>query len=83
MKTAYFINTFKSINWGAQAMSSSIHYMIHQTYPDAEFVPLTLPDLPYKKIKIFRKYYEYKLVQSIKSIRINIFLQQLKLMILK
>lgn len=65
MKIAYFINTFKSINWGGQATSSGIEYMLNHAYPEAQFVPLDLPVLPFKKIKIFRKYYEYKLVQSI------------------
>lgn len=65
MRIAYFINTFKSINWGGQATSSGIKYMIEKNYPNAEFVPLTLPDLPFKKIKILRKYYEKKLLQAI------------------
>ncbi|GIU00852.1 hypothetical protein TSL6_13580 [Sulfurovum sp. TSL6] len=65
MKIAYFINTFKSINWGGQATSSGIEYMLNHTYPEAQFVPLDLPVLPFKKIKILRKYYEYKLVKSI------------------
>ena len=29
MKIAYFINTFKSINWGGQATSSGIEYMLN------------------------------------------------------
>ncbi len=65
MKIAYFINTFKSINWGGQATSSGIEYMIHQSYPDAEFIPIDLPDLPFKKIKILRKFYEDRLVKAI------------------
>jgi polysaccharide pyruvyl transferase WcaK-like protein len=65
MRIAYFINTFRSINWGGQATSSGIQYMIDQAYPEAEFVPLILPNLPFKKIKILRKYYEYSLVKSI------------------
>lgn len=65
MKIAYFINTFKSINWGGQATSSGIEYMLNHAYPEAQFVPLDLPVLPFKKIKTFRKYYEHKLVKSI------------------
>jgi len=65
MRIAYFINTFKSINWGGQATSSGIRYMINETYPEAEFVPFTLPELPFKKIKILRKYYEVNLLRSI------------------
>ena len=55
MRIAYFINTFKSINWGGQATSSGIKYMINETYPEAEFVPFTLPELPFKKIKMADK----------------------------
>jgi len=65
MEIAYFINTFKSINWGGQATSSGIQYMLSNVYPKAKFVPLDLPDLPFKKIKLFRMYYEYRLVRSI------------------
>lgn len=65
MKIAYFINTFKSINWGGQATSSGIKYMLTHIYPEAKFVPLNLPVLPFKKIKILRKYYENRLIQSI------------------
>ncbi len=65
MKIAYFINTFKSINWGGQATSTAIEYMLSRQYPEAEFVPLDMPRLPFKKIKILRKYYEYKLTRAI------------------
>ena len=65
MKIAYFINTFKSINWGGQATSSGIKYMLKESYPKADFIPLTLPGLPFKKMKILRKYFEFRLVQSI------------------
>lgn len=65
MRIAYFINTFKSINWGGQATSSGIKYMLAESYPNADFIPLTLPGLPFKKMKILRKYFEFKLVQAI------------------
>ena len=71
MRIAYFINTFKSINWGGQATSSGIKYMIEQNYPDAEFVPLTLPDLPFKKFKILRKFYESRLIRAIQNDDLN------------
>ena len=67
MRIAYFINTFKSINWGGQATSSGIKYMLEKNYPDSDFVPLTLPDLPFKKFKILRKYYENRLVKAIEN----------------
>jgi len=65
MRIAYFINTFNSINWGGQATSSGIHYMLEKEYPHAEFVPLKLPDLPFKKIKVLRKFYEKRLINAI------------------
>lgn len=65
MKIAYFINTFKSINWGGQATSNGIKYILNIEYPDAEFVPVDLPDLPFKKIRILRTYYEFKLKNAI------------------
>ncbi len=65
MKIAYFINTFKSINWGGQATSTAIEYMLSKQYPEAEFMPLDMPRLPFKKIKIFRTYYEKKLILAI------------------
>ena len=65
MKIAYFINTFNSINWGGQATSNAIQYMLSKQYPEAEFVPLDMPQLPFKKMKIFRKYYEQELIRAI------------------
>ena len=71
MKIAYFINTFNSINWGGQATSNAIEYMLSKQYPEAEFVPLDMPQLPFKKMKIFRKYYEKELIRAIMEDRIE------------
>ena len=65
MKIAYFINTFNSINWGGQATSNAIKYMLSQAYPKAEFVPMNMPVLPFKKMKVLRAVYEKKLVEAI------------------
>ena len=54
MRIAYFINTFKSINWGGQATSNGIKYMLSKEYPNAEFCPLDLPALPFTKLKVLR-----------------------------
>jgi len=65
MRIAYFINTFNSINWGGQATSNAIKYMLGREYPNAEFVALNMPELPFKKIKFFRQYYNQKLIEAI------------------
>jgi len=65
MKIAYFINTFKSSNWGGQATSTGIKYLLSKEYPDADFIPLDLPDLPFKKIKILRVYYDNALLNAL------------------
>jgi hypothetical protein len=65
MKIAYFVNSFNAINWGGQATSNGIKYMLNIEYPNAEFVPLNLPKFPFNKIKILRKYYEWKLKNAI------------------
>lgn len=65
MRVAYFINTFKSTNWGGQATSTGIQYLLNIQYPDAEFIPLDLPDLPFKKLKLLRGYYEKSLLKAI------------------
>ncbi|NNH02257.1 polysaccharide pyruvyl transferase family protein [Acinetobacter sp. ANC 5414] len=65
MKIAYFINTFKSTNWGGQATSTGIRHLLKFEYPHAEFVPLDLPDLPFKKLKLLRSYYEKKLLKAL------------------
>ncbi|MCF6172672.1 MAG: polysaccharide pyruvyl transferase family protein [Campylobacteraceae bacterium] len=65
MKIAYFINTFKSTNWGGQATSNGIKYLLSEEYPDADFVPIDLPDLPFKKIKILRIYHDISLLNSL------------------
>ena len=65
MKIAYFINTFKSSNWGGQATSSGIKHLLAKEYPDAKFTPLDLPDLPFRKIKILRYYYDKVLLNAL------------------
>jgi hypothetical protein len=65
MRIAYFVNSFNSINWGGQATSNGIKKLVKETYPDAEFVPLSLPSFPMSKIKIVRKYWERKLGHAI------------------
>ncbi len=65
LRVAYFINTFKSTNWGGQATSTGIQYLLASEYPNSEFVPLDLPDLPFKKLKLLRFYYEKKLLQAL------------------
>jgi len=65
MRIAYFVNSFNSINWGGQATSNGIKTLVKNSYPDAEFVPLTLPPFPMNKIKIVRKYWENRLSQAI------------------
>ena len=59
------MNTFTSSNWGGQATSNGIKHLIYHAYPGAKFIPIDLPDLPFKKVKILRKYYENKLVKAI------------------
>ncbi|QGM26852.1 hypothetical protein GJD93_03710 [Acinetobacter towneri] len=65
LRIAYFINTLKSTNWGGQATSTGIQHLIAREYPEAEFVPIDLPDLPFKKLKLLRAYYEKKLLQAL------------------
>jgi glycosyltransferase involved in cell wall biosynthesis/polysaccharide pyruvyl transferase WcaK-like protein len=65
MRIAYFINTFNSINWGGQATSNAIKYMLGRAYPNAEFVAMNMPELPFKKMKLFRQYYDQKLIAAI------------------
>jgi len=65
MKIGYFINTFNSTNWGGQATSSGIKYLLSKSYKDAKFYPIDLPELKFKKIKILRKYFELKLTKAI------------------
>ena len=65
MKIAYFINTFKSTNWGGQATSNGIKYLLSKEYPNAKFTPLDLPDLPFKKMKILRYYYDKTLLNAL------------------
>jgi hypothetical protein len=80
MKIAYFINTFKSINWGGQATSNGIKYMLSIEYPNAEFVPIDLPDLPFAKVRILRNYYEWKLRNAILKDDKHIVIKMLKKM---
>lgn len=65
MKIAYFVNSFKSINWGGQATSSGIKKLVENTYADAEFIPLSLPPFPLNKVRVFRRFWEKKLAEAI------------------
>ena len=65
MKIAYFLNTFKSSNWGGQATSNGVKYLLSKEYPNAEFCPLDLPELRFKKIKLLRKWHEKKLTKAL------------------
>lgn len=65
MRIAYFINTLNSINWGGQATSSGIKLLAEKNYPDAEFIPLNVPGLPYKHTPFLRTVYDQKLAQAI------------------
>jgi hypothetical protein len=65
VRIAYFINTFNGINWGGQATSNGIQYLLSKEYPGATFVPLDLPELNYSKVKILRWYKNYRLIHSV------------------
>lgn len=65
MKVAYFVNSFKSINWGGQATSAGIKRLVEENYPHAIFVPLDLPPFPLNKIRVFRTFWEKKLANAI------------------
>ncbi|MBD3843673.1 MAG: hypothetical protein IE909_17700, partial [Campylobacterales bacterium] len=58
-------------------------YMLNKEYPDAKFVPLNLPKLPFNKIKILRKYYEWKLQNAILKNDKNKIIKMLKKMNIK
>lgn len=58
MKIAYFVNSFKSINWGGQATSSGIKKLVEENYPNSTFTPLDLPPFPLNKIRVFRTFWE-------------------------
>lgn len=78
MKIAYFVNSFESINWGGQATSNGIKHLIKTHYPKANFHPLSLPNLPFKKFKIFRNISDYLLLYAIRSDNEKLFYKILK-----
>jgi polysaccharide pyruvyl transferase WcaK-like protein len=60
-------STEGTINWGSQATSDGLRYMLAKSYPEAAFLQVRLPQLPFKKIKLLRRYYETKLVKAVLS----------------
>ena len=66
IKVAYFVNSFNVINWGGQATSNGIKYQVNKFYADAIFKPIILPVPGYifRKIKIFRKFFEIRLYNA-------------------
>jgi N-acetylglucosaminyldiphosphoundecaprenol N-acetyl-beta-D-mannosaminyltransferase len=67
LKIAYFVNSFGAINWGGQATSNGIQHLIEKFYPNAEFIPLDLPFLPFRKIKIARSLLDKMLYGALMS----------------
>lgn len=65
VKIAYFVNSFNAINWGGQATSNGIKYLIETTYKNAIFVPFTLPTAPFKKIKLIGKLLDVKIYNAL------------------
>lgn len=65
MKIAYFVNSFGAINWGGQATSNGIKYLVEKNYKNADFIPLDMPSLPFKKLKILRFFLVKNLYKSI------------------
>lgn len=61
------LSTDKTINWGSQATSEGIRYLLKKQYPNAELIQITLPVLPFKKLKLLRRYNENALVKAILS----------------
>ncbi|MCX6866770.1 MAG: polysaccharide pyruvyl transferase family protein [Verrucomicrobia bacterium] len=80
MRIAYFLNTAHSINWGGQATSSGLQLLVEKNYPQAEFVPLDVPKLPYKHLPCLHYYWNRKLALAILDddfIKIEAYLQRL------
>ncbi len=65
MKIAYFINTFPSTNWGGQATSNGIKYLLSKEYPNATFVPLNLSYFTFRKIKLLRLFHDISLLNAL------------------
>jgi polysaccharide pyruvyl transferase WcaK-like protein len=65
MKIGYFVNSINSVNWGGQATSHGIKYLVETTRGDDDFIPIDLPNFPFNKIRVYRKWYEYKLSKAI------------------
>lgn len=65
MRIAYFVNSFNAINWGGQATSTGLKNLVEKNYPEAEFVPLDLPVLPYKNFPFLRRFLNGKLAHAI------------------
>jgi len=61
------LSTDETTNWGSQATSDGIRYMLKKQYPNAEFIQISLPKLPFKKIKFLRQYNENALIRAILS----------------
>jgi len=65
MKIACFLNTSGSINWGCQATFEGVRHLLMQAYPEAEFVPLDLPPLSFRRLRPARRWLERRLGTAI------------------
>lgn len=55
MRIIYYVDTRNSENWGGQATSYGMMHLVNTSYPDADFIPTKLGELPLKNATFLRK----------------------------
>ncbi len=64
-KIALLNDTSSSSNWGCKATTWGLRKFISEKKTKSEIDSITLPPLPFAKLKIFRTYYENKLIDAV------------------
>lgn len=66
MRIIYFVDSSDSVNWGGQATSAGMRYLIEQAYPHAGFTPKKFGKLPLQSLPFFRKITDLMIYACIK-----------------
>ncbi|UTW10583.1 polysaccharide pyruvyl transferase family protein [Marinobacterium rhizophilum] len=77
MKILFLNDTSRSRNWGCQATTSCLRYLVERKWPGAQLDSVHLPKLPYRHIPQLRRWVESRFLAAGKTRDLDRFLQQM------
>ncbi len=77
MKILFLNDTSRSRNWGCQATTSCLRYLVERKWPGAQLDSVHLPKLPYRHIPQLRRWMETRFLAAGSTRQLDRFLQQM------